>query len=216
MHAPHTHLTPRRTIRFWLNCLVIACILPAVIVTTFIILRSFTQERAGIERDLAGTARALGQAVDAELKGTRSALLVLAMSPHLASGDLAKFYGDARKLVEALNVDNVVLSDLDGQQLINTLLPYGASLPRHGGREQQQRVIETRQPVISDLFVGAVTGKPIIIIEAPVMLDGNPRYSLAVGMFPERLSAILRRQKMPSDWVAAIVDNSETIVAPER
>ena len=68
------------------------------------------------------------------------------MSPHLASGDLAKFYGDARKLVEALNVDNVVLSDLDGQQLINTLLPYGASLPRHGGREQLQRVIETRQP----------------------------------------------------------------------
>ena len=213
MHAPHTHLTPRRTIRFWLNCLVIACILPAVIVTTFIILRSFTQERAGIERDLAGTARALGQAVDAELTGTRSALLVLAMSPHLASGDLTKFYGDARKLVEALNVDNVVLSDLDGQQLINTLLPYGASLPRHGGREQLQRVIETRQPVISDLFIGAVTGKPIIIIEAPVMLDGNPRYSLAVGMFPERLSAILRRQKMPSDWVAAIVDNSETIVA---
>jgi signal transduction histidine kinase len=213
MHAPHTHLTPRRTIRFWLNCLVIACILPAVIVTTFIILRSFTQERAGIERDLAGTARALDQAVDAELKGTRSALLVLAMSPHLASGDLAKFYGDARKLVEALNVDNVVLSDLDGQQLINTLLPYGASLPRHGGREQLQRVIETRQPIISDLFIGAVTGKPNMIIEAPVMLDGNPRYSLAVGMFPERLSAILRQQKMPSDWVAVIVDNSETIVA---
>ena len=213
MHAPHTHLTPRRTIRFWLNCLVIACILPAVIVTTFIILRSFTQERAGIERDLAGTARALGQAVDAELKGTRSALLVLAMSPHLASGDLAKFYGDARQLAEALNVDNVVLSDLDGQQLINTLLPYGASLPRHGDREQLQRVIETRQPIISDLFIGAVTGKPIIIIEAPVMLDGNPRYSLAVGIFPERLSAILRRQKTPSDWVAAIVDTSETIVA---
>ncbi|MFZ0104029.1 MAG: cache domain-containing protein, partial [Pseudolabrys sp.] len=187
--------------------------MPAVIVTTFIILRSFTQERAGIERDLAGTARALGQAVDAELKGTRSALLVLAMSPHLTSGDLAKFYGDARKLVEALNVDNVVLSDQDGQQLINTLLPYGASLPRHSDREQLQRVIETRQPIISDLFIGAVTGKPNIIIEAPVMLDGNPRYSLAVGMFPERLSAILRRQKMPSDWVAAIVDNSETIVA---
>jgi signal transduction histidine kinase len=203
----------RRTIRFWLNCLVIACILPAVIVTTFIILQSFTQERAGIERDLAGTARALGQAVDAELKGTRSALLVLAMSPHLASGDLAKFYGDARQLAEALNVDNVVLSDLDGQQRINTLLPYGASLPRHGGREQLRRVIETRQPVISDLFIGAVTGKPIIIIEAPVMLDGNPRYSLAVGIFPERLSAILRRQKTPSDWVAAIVDTSETIVA---
>jgi signal transduction histidine kinase len=32
-------------------------------------------------------------------------------------------------------------------------------------------------------------------------------------MFPERLSEILRRQKMPSDWVAAILDSSGTIVA---
>ena len=121
MHAPQRPIVLRRTIRFWLNCLVIACVVPAVIIATFIIYRSFNQERVGLMRDTVGTARALGQAVDAELKGTRSAMLVLSMSPHLASGDLARFYGDARKLVEALNIDNVVLSDQDGQQLINTL-----------------------------------------------------------------------------------------------
>ena len=68
-------------------------------------------------------------------------------------------------------------------------------------------------PVISDLFIGAVTKKPIISIEVPVLSDGKPSYALATGIFPERLSEILRRQKMPSDWVAAIVDSSETIVA---
>jgi signal transduction histidine kinase len=183
------------------------------VVTTSIIVRSFKQERTGLERDLVGTARALSQAVDAELKGARSALLVLAMSPYLASDDLARFYDEAQQLMHTISADNIVLSDVDGQQLINTLQPFGTPLPIHGDREQLRRVIETRQPVISDLFIGAVTKKPIISVEVPVRSGGRIRYALAIGIFPERLSEILRRQKMPSDWVAAIVDNSETIVA---
>jgi signal transduction histidine kinase len=213
MHAPHAQVAPSRSIRFWLNCLVIACVVPAVIVATFIIFRSFTRERASFERDLVGTARALSQAVDAELKGDRSALLVLATSPYLASGDVTSFYEEAQRVAHAINVDNIVLSELDGQQLVNTLKPFGTELPYHGSRQQLQRVIETKQPVISDLFIGAVTGKPIISVEVPVVIGGEVRYALAIGILPERLTEILHRQKMPSDWVAAIVDSSDTIVA---
>ena len=95
MHAPQQPIVLRRTIRFWLNCLVIACVVPAVIIATFIIYRSFNQERVGLMRDTVGTARALSQAVDAELKGARSAMLVLSRSPQLVSGDLRSFYDDA-------------------------------------------------------------------------------------------------------------------------
>src|SRR5215510_3590375 len=119
MHAPQGYLPALRTIRFWLNCLVVACIVPALIVTTFIIYRSFDQERARLERDTVGTARALSQAVDAELIGVRSALLVFSKSPHLVSGDLASFHGAAQQVVRALNIDNIVLSDVGGQQLVN-------------------------------------------------------------------------------------------------
>src|SRR5512147_2498598 len=131
MHAPQPRVTPRRTIRFWLNCLVIACIVPALIVTTFIIYQSFNQERAGLERDTVGTARALSQAVDAELAGVRSALIVLSRSSNLASGDLAGFYAQAQQVVRTLNIDNIVLSEVRGQQLINTLRPFGTPLPLH-------------------------------------------------------------------------------------
>ena len=120
-------IAPRRTIRFWLNCLVFACIFPAVVGTTYIIVHSFNQGRAGLERDTIATARALSQVVDAELKGARSALLVLAESPYLVSGDLAKFYDHARELVSSLSIDNIVLTDISGQQLINTKLSAGRS-----------------------------------------------------------------------------------------
>ena len=212
MHAPQPRVTPRRTIRFWLNCLVIACIVPALIVTTFIIYRSFNQERAGLERDTVGTARALSQAVDAELAGVRSALVVLSKSANLASGDLAGFYAQAQLVVRTLNIDNIVLSDVRGQQLINTLRPFGTPLPLHD-RDELRRALAAGQPVISDLFIGAVSQRPIIIIEGPVLVGGETRYALAFGIFPARLNEILQRQKMPPDWVAAIVDSSDTIVA---
>lgn len=212
MHAPQPRVTPRRTIRFWLNCLVIACIVPALIVTTFIIYQSFNQERAGLERDTVGTARALSQAVDAELAGVRSALVVLSKSANLASGDLAGFYAQAQQVVRALNIDNIVLSDVRGQQLINTLRPFGTPLPLHD-RDELRRALAAGQPVISDLFIGAVSQRPIIIIEGPVLVGGETRYALAFGIFPARLNEILQRQKMPPDWVAAIVDSSDTIVA---
>jgi signal transduction histidine kinase len=212
MHAPQPRVTPRRTIRFWLNCLVIACIVPALIVTTLIIYQSFNQERAGLERDTVGTARALSQAVDAELAGIRSALLVLSKSSNLASGDLARFDAEARQVVRTLNIDNIVLSDVRGQQLVNTLRPFGTPLPLHD-REEVQRAIAAGQPVISDLFIGAVSQKPVLIIAAPVLAGGETRYALAFGIFPARLNEILQRQKMPPDWVAAIVDSSDTIVA---
>ncbi|HXZ21271.1 MAG TPA: cache domain-containing protein [Pseudolabrys sp.] len=213
MHSPQTHLAPRRTIRFWLNCLVVACVLPAVVVATFIIARSFNQERAGLERDLIGTARALSQAVDAELGGARSALLILATSPHLASRDLTKFYDEAQQVVRAINVNNILLTDKNGQQLINTLRPLGTALPLHGNLENFRRVIDGGETIVSNLFIGAVTKKPIIAVEAPVFSNGEPIYGIAIGIVPERLNEILRRQNMPANWVAGIVDTSDTIVA---
>jgi hypothetical protein len=108
----------RRSIRFWLNYLVVACLLPAGAVATFLIVRSYTQERASLERDIVATARALMQAVDAELAGIQSATQVLALSAHLASGDLAKFHSQAREAVSVTQTNNIVLNDANGQQLV--------------------------------------------------------------------------------------------------
>jgi hypothetical protein len=212
MRAPQI-MSPRRTIRFWLNYLVLACILPAAVVATFLIMRSYTQERASLERDSVGTARALMQAVDAELTGIRSALRILTLSAHLASGDLAKFHQQAQEAARATNVNNIVLTDPSGQQLVNTLRPFGAPLPLHGNPNQLRRVLETGRPIISDLYIGGVSRALMIGVEVPVFSSGKAVYGLAMGILPERLGEILYRQKIPSDWVAAILDSTGTIVA---
>jgi len=89
----------QRTIRFWLTCLVIGCVLPAALGSVFLFTISYQKQRTILERNTTATARALMQAIDAELFGLQSALQVLASSQRLASGDLSGFY---RKASEAL------------------------------------------------------------------------------------------------------------------
>lgn len=107
----------------------------------------------------------------------------------------------------------MVVSDASGQQLLNTLRPFGESLPRHANQGQLRRVFETGRPVISDLYIGAVTRRPLVGIDVPVRRDGQVVYDISMGIFPDRLGEILRRQELPPGWVGAVFDSRGTIVA---
>jgi hypothetical protein len=103
--------------------------------------------------------------------------------------------------------------DLDGQQLINTLLPYGASLPRIMAAANSS---SARDRDAAARHLGSVHRRGR---RKAHHHRGSGDAGWKSTLFPrgrhvsERLGAILRQQKVPSDWVAVIVDNSETIVA---
>ncbi|MCG2666074.1 ATP-binding protein [Bradyrhizobium sp. GCM10023182] len=203
----------QRTIRFWLICLVIACVLPVTLAAGFMIVHSYRQNTASVGQSTVATTRALIQAVDAELYGVQSALQALATSPHLSSGNLEGFYGQAREALTVLTGTNIVLTDPAAQQVLNTLRPFGAPLPRHGQPDVVRRILETGEPVVSDLFLGPVVDNWVFVVEVPVLANGKIIYTLAMGITPDRLSGILRRQNIPPSWVAAIFDGTGIIVA---
>jgi signal transduction histidine kinase len=76
-----------------------------------------------------------------------------------------------------------------------------------------RRVIDTREPAVSDLFIGSVTKRPAIAIDVPVIRNDVAVYALTIVITPERLSNILKRQQIPADWTVGIVDASGNIVA---
>src|SRR5215831_6344451 len=75
-----------QTIRLWQTILVIACVLPAMLLATALIVRFYQLERQIREADTLTAARALTQAVDRELASAVAGLQALATSPYLASG----------------------------------------------------------------------------------------------------------------------------------
>jgi signal transduction histidine kinase/ActR/RegA family two-component response regulator len=202
-----------RSIRFWLGSLVIACIVPAVLVGGFLVLESYQRERASIERETVATTRALMQAIDADLFSVQTTVQILALSPHLQSGDLHAFYDEAQSMLSSREASNYVLKDPTGQQLVNTSAPWGVPLPREASRGQLERMIATGKPEVSDLFFGPVTRQPVLTIEAPVIVGGKVKYIVGTGMFSGRLQEILRRQRTPPAWLVTVFDRTGQIIS---
>jgi diguanylate cyclase (GGDEF)-like protein len=206
----------RRSIQASLIALVAACLTPALLVSGYLVYDNHTEHRARLERDAVLQARSLTAALDREFSGVVAGLRVLSTSQALASGDLGEFHQRARDALAFQIVDNFVLTDAQGHQHVNTLLDIGMPLPQAGTPPELQRVFQTGKPVVTGMFVGPVTGQPVIAIGVPVFRGAEIVYSLNVGLSPKRISEVLQRQAIPPHWVAAVLDGSGTIVARTR
>lgn len=208
---------PSDSVRSILIWLVLACLLPGVVGSSAILYLSYQRERAQLEDDTIQTARALTQAVDAELVKAQAAAQALATSGHLASKDFAAFYAQATDLLQQTEIgNNVVLCDASGRQLVNTTFPFPGPLLRHGNPVQLRRVFELGKPVVSDVYLGGASGRPIMSIDVPVLRDGRVVYDLGIAFFPERLGRIPLAQRLSRDWVVSIFDTRGVIAARTR
>lgn len=191
-----------------------ASVVPAALLALLLIgYDYYDRERDRLARDSMVTARALLAAVDTELSSVKAALLALATSPHLFSGDLGAFHAQAQAALKDQAFANIVLIEDGGRQVVNTLRRFGEALPAQGNPPELQRIFEKGEPVITDLFVGPVVRKPYVAVGVPVRREGKVRYSLNGGVDPQRLTALLGERRLPPDWIAAVFDAQGTIVA---
>ena len=166
-----------------------------------------------LTRTAIANARALSATLDRDLSSIESALKVLAVAPTLAHDDLEGFYQNAKDALPSQNVNNFVLIDPEGRQRLNTLKPFSAHLPILGGPPEIAEIVKQRKTVISDVFIGPVTGKPILAMGVPVMRGQEAVYSLNVGIFPERIAQLMRAQNLPDGWIGIIVDSRGMIIS---
>ena len=170
--------------------------------------------RSQLEKGTIQTARALVQVVDAQLIKSQAAAHTLSTSDSLARHDFAAFYRQASALLQTEDIDNnVVLRDASGQQIVNTILPFGEPLPRSPIPESIDRVFATGQAAVSDVYVAAVGARTMVSVAAPVLDKGRVAYVLSVGIVPRHLNQILLSQHLPPDWVVGIFDSTGTHAA---
>jgi len=196
--------------------LLAAFIVPTTIAVVALFLHSYGRERAGIERASQDVARALMQAIDRELSSAQAALQALATSPSLDAHDLRAFHAQAIEVLHARPGNVLVAADTSLDQVINTGLPFGAALPRHGNAEQVRQVFATARPQVSDLYVGPTVNRLLSSVDVPVVRDGQVRYVLSMQYFGERLGAILERQRAPPGATVTIYDGKARIVWSSR
>ncbi len=95
-------------------------------------------------------ARGLAQAVDRELESYREKALVLSTASSLQTGNIAAFDALARDAVKAAG-ENLVLTNEDGQELLNTRREQGAALSKTAHVDATRQVFATGKTVYANL-----------------------------------------------------------------
>ena len=196
-HNAYAGKGDRLTIRFRLACLVLACVLPVWLAAGFLVYYSYQSKRALVERHMQDTARALALVVDRELANMQASLRVLATSPSLASGNMAAFYGQTQAVLQQYPAADIILADSSGQQLVNSLCAFWHDRFPNAMIPMTRRVFETGTPGISNLFRGAVTGRPAHRRQHAGIPNGHVAYGLFMTVPSDRLAAILSQQHLP-------------------
>lgn len=202
------------SIRSRLIAIVLATAIPSAIALGVLAATFYGNQKKQSEIDLLQTARALTSALDRNFSIGLNVAQALAVSSKLQQSDFAGFHAEAKSVLnDRFPGFTFVLSDESGQQLLNTIRPYGEALPRHGDPEHLRQVFLTGKPSISDLYMGGVMKRPVVSIEVPVWRDGKVAYVLSVGFLTDSLTRILTDQRLPEGRMAAIFDPQGVIAA---
>src|SRR5206468_10938562 len=108
-----------------------------------------------------------------------------------------------------------VLFDIDGRQLLNTRMPFGAPLPaqRISDITGQMRRYGPDRTYVSNLFLVPHLNQYNFVVQVPVRSEGRVRYLLTMGVGAASMQALVREQGFPREWLVSIVDRDNNIVA---
>jgi signal transduction histidine kinase len=202
------------SIRTYMVGLILVVVVPLLAFSAFLVLRSAEHEQEIMASTVRERTQATAAMIDHELSLLRSRLFVMAGSKYLQAGDFAAFHTQATQTAREDGL-NVVLSDLTGQEIVNTRLPFGDKLPVTTALDTVRRIVATGQPDISDLTIGAVSRQPVIGVAVPVFRDDRLDYVLSLNIAP-RLPKILAQLDLPTDWIITISDRRGYTIARSR
>jgi hypothetical protein len=174
------------------------------------------QQRAQVSRSALELTRALGIAVDAELRRSMSALQVLATSTSLDGNDREAFQRRAERVM-ATRPDwrTIILALPSGEIVVDTNGPATSPPRRVAERDSFERVARTLTPRVGYLAPGP-RGEYGVPVRVPVVRDGTLRFVLTAVIKPDAILEVVRSQRVPADWVVSVFDARGMRVARSR
>jgi signal transduction histidine kinase len=200
-------------VRTHLSLLAMAVFLPMIVGAGVAIKLLLDAERHAVLRGMQELARASVLAMDQELTAAIAAGQALSSSARLQRGDFEGFYRQARIANAGSRRETAVLRE-DGQQMFNTVVPYGEPIapPPPGALQRVQGVFAHGRPTVSNLIVGSATRKHVVSIELPLVMDDGRRILLDQWLDAGYLGSLLPRDVAPG-WHVAVFDRDGITVA---
>jgi two-component sensor histidine kinase len=199
------------SVRGRLVLLTVSLLVPALLSMGFLLAGADRQGRGQTYEQMLTTARALSGAIDRQAAVGVAVAETLASDQALLAGDWKDFHARARRVTDQ-RTGWVVVTDIDGQQIVNSLRPYGAPLPRSQRSAELTKAYLAGKSRVSDLRHGIVAKRPVVTVSTPVYIKGQP-YILSYVVEAASFTSVFRQQRVPERWIATLLDNNRKVLA---
>src|SRR5262249_49578995 len=139
----------------------------------------------------------------------------LSRSPSLLDDNLDAFDAEARRAFASIEGASFMVTDLDGQQLINGAAKPDQPLPRLPpvAMRAQKLALANRSVVVSDVLIGNVTRDWVADVYVPIFKSDQPFRVLAVTMRARGFLKLLNAREIPKNWKVGIIDGEGSFIA---
>ena len=213
--AGNSAARPTLSLRQHLGVLTLVVALPLIIVSFFMLGRFADSQRESRRGFLLASTRSLADAVETELDKYFVVSNALSHSTSLQAEDLGEFQRTASEVLQILPGASLALATPDGKLLFDTLRPLDPKLRLANPSSLLERALATQAPILSDIDFDPDSHAPAAMVATPIFRDGKPLYVMTVAFSPQAFSGLLRSQKYPAGWIAAIVDSAAHFIARE-
>ena len=200
------------SVRTYVVGLIVVVLLPLIAFSGFLVIRSAEHEQDIMASFVRDRTRGTASAIESELGAWRARLFIIATDVNREPASLVTFQERASEEFPGMTV---ILTDLSGQEVVNTEVAFGTPLPRNPDTEMLRRVSATQGPDVADMTIDPVTRRPAATIGVPVMVNGTLTYVLSLDVLPT-LSEILTQLDLPPGWIATIADRTGTTIGRNR
>ena len=192
------------SVRSYVLGLILVVLIPLLGFGAYLVIRAAQHEQELLAATVRGRTREFARSLERELATLRSHLFIIANVGTIEGEGFVSFYDRARSDTDQRGM-TVILSDLNGNEVMNTRAPIGATLPPLADPEALRRVAATREPGVSDLTIDPVTHGPAVWLSVPIFEGRNLAYVASMNVFPA-LASMLDQLHLPHDWIAAVLD----------
>jgi two-component sensor histidine kinase len=203
---------PIAPIGAYLVALAAGVALPLLIFVGYLMTELESNERAILANETAEDAQLIARAVDRELQDMATTLRILVTSPELKNGDLRAFHNRTQNSLRS-NSLYVLVVDSDGQQKLNTRVPFGTPLSKVSNLSEFQSVLRNGVTEASSVFYGATSGKHVFNITMPLPKEVSASgAAMIITQNAEDLQKLISVEGLAAGWSVAIVDGMGNVV----
>ncbi|MGK6311690.1 HWE histidine kinase domain-containing protein [Neorhizobium sp. DT-125] len=203
---------PTAPIGAYLVALAAGVALPLLIFVAYLMLELEANEREILANETAEDAQLIARSVDRELQDMSTTLRLLVTSRELENGDLRAFHNRTQNSLRS-NSLYVLVVDADGQQRLNTRVPFGTSLGKISNPAALESILRSGVTEVSNVFFGTTSGKHVFNVSMPLPKEvSHSGAAMIITQNAEDLQKLISTEGLPTGWTVAVVDGSGHVV----